>query len=417
VNNDLPKSTGHMNAEILAVGTELLLGEIVDTNSAFLAEEMAQIGVNVYWISQLGDNPGRLREAFERALGRSHLVLVTGGLGPTDDDQTREAIASALGETPAVDPELERALRARFGAMGRRMPEKNVKQAWLIPSAEAIPNPAGTAPGWWVAVGDRHIAAMPGVPREMRQMWREQVRPRLEAVSDRSLAVRTVKTFGPGESAVEERLGDLVKAANPSVATYAKQDGVHVRVAASAATRDQAIALLDPVVHEVYDRLGRDVYGENDATLATVVGDLLRKRGATVATAESLTGGLVCSYLTDVPGSSDYVRGGVVAYTADAKERLGVPHDVLDEGVVSAATAEALAQAACRNLRADYGIATTGVAGPASHDGQPPGTVFVAVAGPDGARSSRVGRLGSRDVVKHFAALSAIDLLRRTLSG
>jgi len=227
-----------MNAEILSIGTELLLGEIVDSNAAFLAGELADLGINVFWISQVGDNQRRLEEALRRGIERSDIVLTTGGLGPTDDDLTREAIAAVAGEQPSVDPRLERTLRARFRLMGRDMPEKNLKQAWLIPSAQPLPNALGTAPGWWVTAKEgRIIASMPGVPSEMRAMWTDQIRPRLEKLANGSFVAVTFKTFGAGESAIEERLADLVKSANPSVATYAKRDGVYVRVAARAASR------------------------------------------------------------------------------------------------------------------------------------------------------------------------------------
>ena len=299
-----------MNAEILSIGTELLLGEIADTNAAYLASELADIGVPLYWISQIGDNPGRLRQAFGQALARSDIVITTGGLGPTDDDQTREAIAAVLNETPEVDPDLERTLRKRFGAMGRDMPEKNVKQAWLIPSAEPLLNPLGTAPGWWVTTQDgRHIASMPGVPSEMRGMWSDQIRPRIEAMSRASFKSVTLKTFGAGESAIEERLGDLVQSANPSVATYAKRDGVYVRVAASASDEAEAAAILEPVLEEVKQRLGSDVFGSANDSLGSVVGALLQERNSTIATAESITGGLVVSYLTDVPGELETRHG------------------------------------------------------------------------------------------------------------
>src|SRR5579884_3464415 len=274
-----------MNAEILSIGTELLLGEILDGNAAYLASELADIGVNVYWISQVGDNPERLREVFRRALDRSQLVLSTGGLGPTDDDQTREAIAAVLREEPRVDPELEQELRRRFQRMGREMPERNLKQAWLIPSAESLPNPLGTAPGWWVTRPDeRYVACMPGVPAEMRSMWSEQVRPLVEHLTNASFVAVTLKTFGPGESAIEERLGRLVEAANPSVATYAKRDGVYVRVAASGSSRDEARRRLNPVLEQVRERLGADVFGSEDDSLGSVVGSLLARRHSTVAT-------------------------------------------------------------------------------------------------------------------------------------
>jgi nicotinamide-nucleotide amidase len=406
-----------VNAEILSIGTELLLGEIADTNAAYLASELADIGVPLYWISQIGDNPARLRQAFGQGLARSDIVITTGGLGPTDDDQTREAIAAVLNETPNVDPELERTLRERFVAMGRDMPEKNVKQAWLIPSAEPLLNPLGTAPGWWVTTQDaRHIASMPGVPSEMRSMWSDQIRPRIEAMSKASFKSVTLKTFGVGESAIEERLGKLVQSANPSVATYAKRDGVYVRVAASASDDAEATRILAPVLADVKQRLGSDVFGSANDSLASVVGALLQESNCTVATAESITGGLVASYLTDVPGSSKHVMGGVVAYNEEIKRRFGVEGEVIDHhGVVSEQTAVALAQTARKNFDADYGIGTTGAAGPEPHDSEEPGTAYIAVVGDKVTRTAKIRRIAPRETVKFFVALSAIDLLRRVL--
>ncbi len=371
----------------------------------------------LYWISQTGDNPERLAQAFRQALQRSDLVITTGGLGPTDDDQTREAIASVLGEPPEVDPELERSLRERFAAMGRDMPTKNLKQAWLIPSAESLANPLGTAPGWWVTTQDgRHIGSMPGVPSEMRSMWVDQVRPRVEALSRSRFKAVTLKTFGAGESAIEERLGDLVRSANPSVATYAKRDGVYVRIAASATDHAEAERLLQPVLDDVNARLGSDVFGSANDSLSSVVGALLQDRQSTVATAESITGGLVASYLTDVPGSSQHVKGGLVAYNEDIKRRFGVPSEVIDRhGVVSEQTALALADSARRDFSSDYGIGTTGAAGPDAHGGEEPGTAYIAVVGESVRRTGRIRRIAPRETVKFYVALSAIDLLRRVL--
>lgn len=410
-------SDRRLTAEILSIGTELLLGEIVDANAAFLAGELADIGVPIYWISQVGDNAERLQEAVRRALSRSTLVISSGGLGPTDDDLTREAIAAVLGESPSVDPSLEKTLRERFRSMGREMPEKNLKQAWLIPNAEALPNPLGTAPGWWVRTGDeRYIVSMPGVPAEMRSMWTDRVRPRVEGLADSAFTSVTLKTFGAGESAIEERLGDLVRSANPSVATYAKADGVYVRVAASAGSKEEAQNMLQPVLEEVRARLGDEIFASNDESLAAAVGGLLQRRRCTVATAESITGGLVSSYLTDVPGSSEHVLGGVVAYNEDVKQHFGVDINVLEQcGVVSEETALALADAARSTFHADYGIGTTGAAGPEGHDGAEPGTAFIGVTGEGVRRAAGIRRTGPRESVKHYVALSAIDLLRRTL--
>ena len=361
--------------------------------------------------------PPACAKSLLQALKRSDVVLTTGGLGPTDDDQTREAIAAILGETPVVDPELEDVLRRRFVSMGRDMPEKNVKQAWLIPSAQPLLNPLGTAPGWWVTTPDgRNIGSMPGVPSEMRGMWTDRIRPRIEKMSTTSFKSVTLKTFGSGESAIEERLGDLVRSANPSVATYAKRDGVYVRVAASASDEAEAGRILAPVVEEVKSRLGSDVFGSANDSLASVVGALLQERNSTVATAESITGGLVASYLTDVPGSSKHVRGGVVVYNEDVKRRFGVPSDIIDtHGVVSEPTALALADAARADFGADFGIGTTGAAGPESHGGYDPGTAFIAVTGENVKHAASIRRVSTRETVKFFVALSAVDLLRRAL--
>lgn len=406
-----------MNAEIVSIGTELLLGEIVDSNAAFIAQELAELGIPVYWISQVGDNPARLEDALRRALDRSTVVITTGGLGPTGDDLTREAISAIVRETPEVDSGLEQTLRERFKSMGRPMPQKNLKQAWLIPSAESLTNPLGTAPGWWVQVQDgKHVACMPGPPSEMRSMWTDCVRPRLEHMADASFVSVSLKTFGAGESAVEERLGDLVKSGNPSVATYAKRDGVYVRIAASGATKDEAQALMGPAVKKAKEVLGPDVFGSENDSLASIVGVLLQKRDATVATAESVTGGLVASYLTDVRGSSQHVLGGVVAYNEDIKKRFGVDEKVLEHhGVVSEATALALADAARETFRADFGIGTTGAAGPEPHGGKDPGVAFVAVSDGVHSQAMEVRRIAPREAIKHYVALNALDLLRRML--
>jgi len=235
-----------VRAEILSIGTELLLGQIVDTNAAWVSGRLADLGIDCHWISTVGDNLARATEAIERALGRSELIVCTGGLGPTEDDLTREAIAAAVRETPAVDPGLEAALRDWFASRGLVMPDRNRKQAWLIPSARALPNPLGTAPGWSVETRGRTLVAMPGVPREMTRMWEREVEPRLRART--AIRSRTLKLLGIGESAVEEALADMVRSTAPTVATYAKSDGVHVRVTDrddDAAARDERIEAME----------------------------------------------------------------------------------------------------------------------------------------------------------------------------
>lgn len=247
-------------------------------------------------------------------------------------------------------------------------------------------------------------------------MWTDQIRPRLERLADGHFVAVTLKTFGAGESAIEERLGDLVKAANPSVATYAKRDGVYVRVAARGKDRESAEALLQPALERARSVLGSEVVGTEDDSLAAVVGHLLQERQCTVASAESITGGLIASYLTDVPGSSNHVLGGLVAYNEDIKKKFGVPERLIDEyGVVSAETALALADSAREQFGASFGIGSTGAAGPSGHDGKDPGIAYVAVTGDNCRQAQEVRRMAPRDTVKHFVALTALDLLRRSL--
>src|SRR5579859_4666825 len=237
-----------MRSELLSVGTELLLGTIVDTNAAHLGQELATLGIDNYYVSAVGDNLGRLTGTLRSAFERSDLIVITGGLGPTEDDLTREAISSLLGETMVVRPDLEKELRSFFARRGLSMPERNVKQATLIPSARAIVNPVGTAPGWWVERDGRIIVAMPGVPSEMKRMWSVEVKPKLQQRSGGFvIASRTLKVTGVGESSVEERLGMLVRSTDPTVATYAKRDGIHVRLTTKAASQTAAARVLDPM--------------------------------------------------------------------------------------------------------------------------------------------------------------------------
>ncbi len=293
-------------AEIISVGTELLFGEIVDSNAAFLARELGERGVTLHRKTVLGDNLGRVSEGLALALSRADLVIVGGGLGPTDDDLTREAIAAVMQETPAEDPELLAWLRGLYEARGRVMPEVNRKQAWLIPSAEALPNPVGTAPGWFVRrqteQGEKIIVALPGPPREMHKMWREQVLPRLP-LPGRALVHTTIHTQGIGESNVAEILGELTRQANPSVATYFRKTGADVRVAASADTEAEARALLAPVLDDVRGKLARWTWGEDGQTLAGAVGQQLA--GRTLGVIEAGSAGALSLLLADEPAFHD----------------------------------------------------------------------------------------------------------------
>lgn len=407
-----------MKAEIIAVGTEILLGEIADTNSSYLASRLPALGIDLLWMTQVGDNMGRLTEALARARERSDLVLTTGGLGPTDDDLTREAIAQVLGEEMRVDPEMEQALREFFRRRGREMPERNVKQAALIPSAQALPNAYGTAPGWWVEREGRVIVALPGPPGELRRMWETQVEPELRRrTGGETLVSRTLKTVDVTEGRVDELMAPLSKSPNPSVGVYSRVDGIHVRIAAKAPTREEAERLIAPVEAEARRILGDAVWGADDDTLEKAVGAMLRERGLTLATMESCTGGLLASTITDAPGSSDYFRGGLVSYATEMKLAWGVSREVVERhGVISAECAREMARAARERLGADVGIAVTCVAGPDEQEGKPVGTVHVAVdAASGGPRAVSYVFAQDRASVKRRAVTTALALLRRTL--
>lgn len=441
-----------MRAEIISIGTELLLGEITDNNASYLASELPLLGIDLLWVTQVGDNMGRLRECIGRALERSDVVLATGGLGPTDDDLTREAIAAVLGEELHVEPELERTLRGFFASRNFPMPESNVKQAMLIPSAKAIPNPRGSAPGWWVEVqhtscreleGAPHknppsppfvkgdsggsrgsktdlphiIIAMPGPPAEMQRMWQKEVSPKLrEVLGGEVIVSRTIKTLGMTEAAVGEAVRHLMSSSNPTLAVYAKTDGIHLRIAAKAKTGSEARAMIADSEVEVRSLLGDTVWGQDDETLEGLVGALLNEKGLTLAVMESCTGGLLASTVTDVPGSSAYFKGGMVSYTNEAKIAYGVdPGLIADHGAVSPEVAADMARAAREWLGADIGVGVTGVAGPDELEGKPPGTAHIAIDDGKKARLFEGHYPQLRHQVKRRATCHALFELRRVL--
>ncbi len=405
-----------MRAEILSIGTEILLGEIVDTNAAFIASQLPEYGIDLLHVSQVGDNPGRLREVIGRAWERSDITFATGGLGPTEDDVTREAVAAVLGEELFVDEEQARLLEARFSQRGRTLVERNMKQAWLIPSARAILNPRGTAPGWWVERDGRVLALMPGPPAEMTYMWEHEVAPELERRAEAILVSHTLKTAGLGESMVDQMIAGLLDTTNPSIGLYARRDGVHVRISAKAPTRAEAWALIHPLDEQARAILGDHVWGEDDDTQAEGIGRLLRDRGLTVAVMESATGGSIANAITDVAGSSGYFKGSLVTYATQAKVDFGVPPEIpAMHGVISRETAEAMAKAARERLGADLGIGLTGIAGVDEIEGQPPGTMHIALADGERVEYQTYSYYQGRDAAKRRATTVALDLLRRYL--
>lgn len=393
-------------AEIISVGTELLLGEIVDSNAAFLARELAERGVTLHRKTVLGDNLGRVTDAITLALSRADLVILGGGLGPTDDDLTREAIAAALGEMPTEDPVQMAHLRGLYESRGRTMPEVNRKQAWLIPSAEALANPVGTAPGWFVRVADtgKLVVALPGPPFEMHRMWHEQVLPRLPLPA-RAFHAVTLHTQGIGESNVAELLGALTRQANPSVATYARKTGVDVRVAASAPTTQEAGALAAPVLEHVRGLLARWTWGEDSDTLASVLTQALGTR--TLGVIEAGSGGTVCAALADAPNFLD------AAVTVDHARliTLGLTPITLNaHGVVSEQAARELAAGAREYLGAAVGLAVvTATAG--EHAGQ----TYMALDTGDMQKTSHLNWPGDAPQVRERAAMAALALALRSL--
>jgi len=406
-----------MKAEILSIGTELLLGQIVDTNANFLAQQLPALGLDLYYVSQIGDNLQRLADAFQRGLERSDVIITSGGLGPTEDDLTREAIAQVMGEQLEIQPHLEEGLRAFFVRRGRTMPERNVKQATTIPSGTYLPNPVGTAPGWWVERGGKVIVSMPGVPHEMHKMWEEQAQPRLARLITGGVIVsRTLKLVGIGESHAEEALGELTRSPNPTLATYAKSDGIHLRLTAKAALRADAERQLDAFEPTVRERVSEWVYGGENDSFPAVVGSLLRQKGLKLAVAESATGGQLASLITEAPGASDYFIAGYVAYSAKAKEALGVSPEILAKyGTVAEATTQALAAAARQASGADVAIATTGNAGPDASEDKPVGLLHMVVdiQGRQVCQETRYST--TRTEYKRRGALEALHLLWREL--
>ncbi len=405
-----------MKGEILSVGTEMLLGQLVDTNAPWLAQSLSTLGIDVFWVSQVGDNQSRLVDALRRGWERSDLIVISGGVGPTGDDLTREAIAELLGEEMVVQPELEAELRAFFARRGRPMPERNVKQATLIPSAEALSNPIGTAPGWWVQRNGQVIVAMPGVPVEMKRMWQEEVLPRLSRLAGTGIILsRTLKVLGMGESWVEEELKELIPSPNPTVATYAKEDGIHVRISAKALSREEAQEMVAEVETRVRDILGDYIYGVDEETIPDSVMALLERKGLTLATLESCTAGQLSSTLASAKVGDSFL-GGMVALSPESLGRFGLDATLVGAGgAVSEEAARAMASAARQTLKARVGLAVVCGTEDGAEAGQRLGVVHCAVDD-EGELSSATSRYTTTPrEVRRRAVLDAMDLLRRRL--
>ena len=406
-----------MRCEVVAVGTELLLGQIVDTNSAWLGDRLALAGIDCLFQTRVGDNEARIAAVVRSALERNDAVLVCGGLGPTPDDVTREGIASALGVGLVRDKAMVERIRGLFEARHREMAESNLRQADRPEGATFVAQERGTAPGLIRPVGDDKVVyAVPGVPFEMKEMVERAVVPDLQerAGARAVISSRMLRVWGPSESALADRIASRVDSQdNPTIAFLAGGiEGIRLRITAKAATAEEAGRLLDDEEKELRALLGEIVFGVDDQSMERVVADLLVERGRTMGVAESLTGGLVGSRLAETEGASRWFRGSVVAYDSKVKYDL---LDVPEGPVVSAEAAEAMAQGARKALRADVGVSLTGVAGPTSQDDQPVGTVFMGLADDHGVDVREAHFPGDRQHVRQFSVISVLDMLRRRL--
>ena len=411
-----------MRAEILAIGTELLLGQIVDTNSAWIAEQLAASGIDCLFQTRVGDNVERIVEALETALGRCEAVVTCGGLGPTQDDVTREAIAAVMGVALRRDPALLAGIEAIFAARGREMAASNARQADLPDGATPIPQRRGTAPGLICPVGDKVVYALPGVPDELHEMLERAVLPDLRRRAGEQAVIlsRTLRTWGISESRLAELVEPRIEALDaagpgaPTIAFLASGiEGIKLRITVKAAGSDDARAQLDEEEGRLRDLLGEAVFGVDDETMERAVGEALLRRGRTLALAESFTGGLIASRIVALPGASRWFRGALVAYATPVKHELLA---LSDGPVVSAEAAAAMAEGVRRLLRADVGLATTGVAGPDPQEGLPPGTAYAGVAvGAAPAEGLALRLSGSRERIRQIGSISALDALRRRL--
>lgn len=410
-----------MRAEILGVGTELLLGQIANTNARWISERLAEIGVDVLHHEVVGDNFERIVESFRLGLSRADVIIATGGLGPTQDDITRPALAAAAGVALVRLPAIEERLRARWAATGREMPESNLVQADVPQGGREIAPVRGTAPGLVVQIGDGRVYALPGVPAEMIEMMEGTVLPELSALAGPSTVVsRSLRCVGMAESKIADLLDDLFHGStNPTVAYLAGGGEVKVRLTAKASTPEEAAALIDPVAEEAARRLGDVVFSTTGASLEEAVGELLRGSGLTLCCAESLTGGGLGARITSVPGASSYFLGAAVAYSAAAKRAvLGVSRETLEgPGPVSRECAAEMASGARRLFGADLAVALTGAAGPEAHAGAPAGEVWVALEGEGVLHQRNIRWPGDRAFVRRLAEQSGLDLVRRHLSG
>ena len=413
-----------MTAEIICVGTELLLGDILNSNAQFLALELAALGIGHYYQTVVGDNPERIKQVLQIAGDRSSILILTGGLGPTPDDLTHETLADFFGVGMVEKPEIIADITKKYAARGRKMAASNRKQASIPAGAEILPNSTGTAPGIiWQPRPGLFVLTFPGVPSEMQRMWGETAVPYLKSQGwgQEIVYSRMLRFWGIAESALAEKVTSFFDIANPTVAPYASKGQVRLRLSAKAESIAAAKELIAPVEQQIRDIVGLDCFGADEDTLAGVVGQFLQQAGQTLAVAESCTGGGLGQMLTGVSGSSNYFLGGAIAYHNSVKQSILKvnPQDLAEFGAVSDKVAQQMATGARDSFGASWGLSITGVAGPGGGtDDKPVGLVYIGLAGPGGEVESfeyRFGALGSRDLIRHFSVCTALDRLRRKL--
>jgi nicotinamide-nucleotide amidase len=409
-----------LTAEIIAIGSELLTPDRSDTNSLWLTEKLNSIGIEVKLKTIVGDDDARLEETIKDALKRSRVVIMTGGLGPTEDDITRKVAARALGRRLKLDEKVLEEISARFLSFGRSMPQINSRQAMVIEAAEVLSNPNGTAPGMYIEHDNRAVVLLPGPPREMRPMYETFVQPKLAAkAGDVRVVRRVLRVAGMGESALDERIAPVyTQYKNPQTTILFNRSEIEIHLTAQAKTEQEAELLLDGLAGQIEERLGHSIFAFRGEKMEEVVGLRLAVGGFTLAVAESCTGGLIAERLTEVPGSSVYFMEGIVAYSNEAKTRtLGVDADLIERyGAVSAEVAEAMAEGVRNRAETDFGLSVTGIAGPGggSHE-KPVGLVYIALADDAHTEHRKLQLPGDRHLIRWRASQAALDLLRRRL--
>ena len=406
-----------MKAEIISIGTELLLGETIDTNSNYLAQELPEIGIDLLWTTQVGDNFERIIDIFHNAIQRSDIIFVTGGLGPTEDDITRETVANALDEQLTLDKKQEKQLRNFFAKRKREFPEKNIKQATIIKSAKFLDNPIGTAPGWWIKKDSFEIILMPGPPSEMKKMWQEQIKPSLIKNSNSVLIKKTIKTSTLGESNINQMVEKFLHYKNPSVGIYVKKDGVNLRIAAKAKNKTAAMNLIKPVEKQLKKILKEYIWGKDDEKYGEIIlKDMIRKN-LTLGIIESVTGGKISDEITNFDHSSKYFKGSLIAYDQTVKIFSGLDPKLLKkEGTIAATTTKMLAKNAKKIFKSDLGLAITGVAGSKTVEKHKSGTLFISITNGKKYLNKEMIISGDRMQIKNRAVFLAFALINEFMS-